>query len=52
MLLSQSDWVELPSNRERMSDQQLADWSCYRQSLRDITNQSAFPEVVWPVRPA
>ncbi|HHQ4786431.1 tail fiber assembly protein [Aeromonas hydrophila] len=52
VLLSQSDWVELPSNRERMTDQQLADWFCYRQALRDITNQPAFPEVVWPVRPA
>jgi hypothetical protein len=35
-----------------LTDQQQTDWTAYRQSLLDITEQETFPEsVVWPVKP-
>jgi len=35
-----------------ISQEVLAQWKEYRQSLRDITNQPGFPnEVVWPTKP-
>ena len=46
-LLQQSDWTQVadaPANQ--------AAWATYRQTLRDITMQSGFPEnVVWPTPP-
>jgi len=46
-LLLRSDWTQLPDSQV---DKQ--SWASYRQSLRNITNQSGFPEnVTWPTRP-
>jgi len=49
-LLRQSDWTQLVD--ASLAQQQKAAWQVYRQSLRDITTQSGFPEnVVWPIEP-
>jgi hypothetical protein len=46
-LLTMSDWTQLPDSQVNKQS-----WASYRQSLRDITNQSGFPEnVTWPTRP-
>ncbi len=45
--LAESDWTQVadaPVNKET--------WAVYRQSLRDVTNQTGFPwEVTWPAKP-
>lgn len=49
-LLSDSDWrvIKAQETGTAMS----AEWMAYRQALRDITNQTGFPDdVVWPTRP-
>jgi hypothetical protein len=47
-LLAASDWTQVA---DAPVDQ--AAWATYRQALRDIPQQSGFPEnVVWPVDPA
>jgi hypothetical protein len=46
-LLSQSDWTQVAD-----SPVDKAAWATYRQSLRDITVQSGFPqEIQWPTPP-
>ena len=46
-LLSESDWTQLEDSQVNKEQ-----WSTYRQALRNITNQSAFPnEIVWPDKP-
>ena len=46
-LLVASDWTQVS---DAPVDQ--AAWATYRQELRDVTNQEAFPsEVTWPVAP-
>ena len=46
-LLSASDWTQVA---DAPVDQ--AAWAAYRQELRDVTSQEAFPaEVTWPVAP-
>jgi hypothetical protein len=46
-LLSQSDWTQV---LDAPVDQQA--WATYRQTLRDITQQSGFPvQVTWPQQP-
>jgi len=48
MLLSQSDWTQLPD----ISDEVRGTWIIYRQALRDITSQPDFPrKIEWPSRP-
>jgi hypothetical protein len=48
-LLSESDWTQLPDVSEAIKNL----WLPYRQSLRDITIQSGFPQnVSWPIRPS
>lgn len=46
-LLSLSDWTQVadaPVNKSA--------WATYRQALRDITQQSGFPNnVIWPTKP-
>lgn len=50
-LLKSSDWTQLPD--VPLTDEQKAQWSVYRQALRDITDQQGFPEnIVWPTEPA
>lgn len=47
-LLQQSDWTQLPDVPPTLKSV----WSTYRQQLRDITEQSGFPEsVVFPTPP-
>ncbi len=49
-LISQCDWTVLP-DASLTSDKQTA-WRIYRQALRDITTQPAFPASIdWPVSP-
>ena len=48
LLLSQSDWVDLPNCPVKNKDK----WLTYRQQLRDITETFKSPEdVVWPSTP-
>lgn len=51
-LLVASDWTELPSAQDRLSDDELACWAKYRQELRDLpaaTVDADRPE--WPAAP-
>jgi len=46
-LLKQSDWTQLP---DAPVDQSA--WATYRQALRDVPQQSGFPDnVTWPEEP-
>jgi hypothetical protein len=48
-LLSASDWTQLPDVPLVTKEA----WAAYRQALRDITEQTSYPqEVVWPNPPA
>jgi glyoxylate carboligase len=49
ILLRNTDWVELPSNVNRWTEEINKAWAGYRQALRDITKQSG--EIVWPIQP-
>lgn len=46
-LLTACDWTQLPD----VTLPKKAEWATYRQALRDITNDSAFPDVVFPNNP-
>lgn len=47
-LLKETDWSQLPDVPEVIRDQ----YKEYRQSLRDVTRQSTFPDSVkWPNKP-
>lgn len=49
-LIKQSDWTMLAD--APFSDTKKAEWVAYRQSLRDIPQQSGFPfSVNWPTNP-
>lgn len=49
-LLLGSDWTVLPDSPLSVAKQD--EWKIYRQELRDITEQSGYPEtIVWPVKP-
>jgi len=51
-LLVESDFTELPSIREKMTAEKIAEWETYRQALRDITEQQGFPwDPKWPTKP-
>jgi hypothetical protein len=50
LLLSESDWTQIPNNP--LTEQKQQEWAVYRQELRDITSQSGYPlNVVWPTKP-
>ena len=49
-LLSESDWTQF--NDSPISGSTLTDWQTYRQSLRDITNQSDPYDITWPHIPS
>jgi hypothetical protein len=49
-LLSESDWTQF--NDSPISGSTLTDWQTYRQSLRDITNQSDPYDITWPNIPS
>lgn len=47
--LAATDWTQGKDIPDSVSSL----WAPYRQALRDVTNQSSFPQsVVWPERPA
>lgn len=51
-LLSQSDWTQLPDTPLETAVKD--EWSVYRQSLRDITLNTSWPELAktdWPTNP-
>lgn len=49
-LLSKCDWTQIPNGP--LSTEKQAQWSAYRQALRDITEQAGFPfNVVYPQAP-
>jgi hypothetical protein len=49
-LLAETDWVVV-MHTEKGTNIPL-EWEVYRQSLRDITNQTGFPHAVdWPTKP-
>lgn len=51
-LLSATDFVEMPSFAAKLTSEQAAAWTAYRQTLRDMTKVFADPaSVVWPIRP-
>lgn len=49
-LLSESDWTQF--NDSPISGSTLTDWQTYRQSLRDISNQSDPYDITWPNIPS
>lgn len=49
MRLADCDWVVVKATE--LGEPVPAQWMNYRQSLRDITSQEAFPEVTWPEKP-
>jgi len=50
ILLSNSDWTQLPNNPLSNDAQQA--WATYRQQLRDIPTQAGFPGTInWPTAP-
>ena len=44
--LAESDWTQLPD-----SSAVSADWTTYRQALRDITTQTDPFDITWPLKP-
>lgn len=51
-LLLESDYTEFPSTQAGLTDAQKTAWATYRQALRDITKQQAFPwDPEWPTKP-
>jgi len=49
-LLTESDWVTIRATDT--GDPVPTDWQTYRQALRDITEQTGFPEEIeWPIKP-
>lgn len=49
-LLSDTDWVVIKATEQGQPIP--ADWTTYRQALRDVSSQAGFPySVVWPVKP-
>lgn len=50
LLLTQCDWTQLPD--APLTTEQKQEWAEYRQALRDVPEQTGFPEnVIWPLVP-
>jgi len=49
-LLAESDWTQFQDSP--ITGSSLTDWQTYRQSLRDITNQSDPYNITWPTKPS
>lgn len=49
-ILLRCDWTV--GNDSPLSDEKKAEWTVYRQALRDITNQTDPFNIDWPVRPS
>jgi hypothetical protein len=51
-LLAATDWTQLLDARTAMGEAKAAEWDAYRQALRDVPQQSGFPDVIeWPIKP-
>lgn len=51
-LLVESDFSDLPVTQARFTDVEKNAWATYRQALRDITKQQAYPwDIQWPSKP-
>jgi len=51
-LLSESDWTDNLSSKNRLGDTLYQKWQDYRQALRDLPQQESFPfSIVWPIKP-
>lgn len=51
-LLQESDWTDTVSAVERLGESKYQEWQTYRQTLRDIPQQSGFPlNVIYPTPP-
>jgi len=49
-LLAETDWIVIRS--QELGEPIPTEWQTYRQALRDITEQSGFPDnVEWPLSP-
>ena len=48
--LYNSDWTQ--SSDSPLSDAKKTEWATYRQSLRDVTNQSDPLNITWPTEPS
>lgn len=49
-ILSRSDWTQMPD--APLTDEKRAEWTTYRQELRDVPSQEGFPwDVIWPTPP-
>lgn len=52
-LLSDSDWTDTLSSKNRLGDDLYSQWQTYRQALREVPEQAGFPlAIVWPTPPA
>ena len=50
-LLQTSDWTQMPDSP--LTSTKKAEWSTYRQELRDVPEQSGFPDdITWPAEPS
>lgn len=50
-LLTLCDWTQLPD--APLTEEQKQEWAEYRQALRDVPEQTGFPEnVIWPSTPS
>lgn len=52
LLLQQSDWTDTASAPDRLGQTLYDQWQTYRQALRDITKQTGYPFIIWPVPPS
>jgi len=50
-LLTNSDWTDTLSAKNRLGDELYNAWQQYRQALRDITNQADPYTITWPTAP-
>lgn len=49
-LISESDWTQLDDTP--ISNSKKLEWAAYRQSLRDVPDQTGFPwDIAWPKKP-
>lgn len=52
-LLTDSDWTDTLSSKNRLGEDLYNQWQAYRQALRDVPEQAGFPlSIIWPTPPA
>jgi hypothetical protein len=51
-LLTETDWTDTLSAKNRLGQELYDQWQIYRQALRDITTQEEYPvNIIWPSPP-